>query len=186
MSYNNRVITYLIGTLIMILYINRICSMKKLNCILALFWFKYGHYFSVSSCWTMQSPWLTCLTTTGFAVCKLERILFFEGGSKGGSNWSSLWYFSMLDHDIQLIVEIYCWDLTWTWQLYNGPLIWTNSLTKWQFNQKSVLYFCSLWFLKFWSWLCILNKVHDLVFLVIQENENCCWQCCWQQQNWIV
>ena len=84
----------------------------------------------------------------------------------------------MLDHDIQLIVEIYCWDWgkCWTWQC-NCPFIWQNiSLTKWQFNHESVLYFCCWWFLKFWSWLCILNKVHDLVFLVIQEKENCCWQ----------
>ena len=74
-----------------------------------------GHPFSASSCLTMQCPWSTCPTTIGltniskFAVSKLKIILFFVG-SECGSDWSSLKCFSMLNHEIQLIVEIYCWD----------------------------------------------------------------------------
>ena len=51
-----------------------------------------GHHCSVSSCWTMQSPWSTCLTTTGlpdisgFSLWKLKCILFILG-LKFGSSW---------------------------------------------------------------------------------------------------
>ena len=67
-----------------------------------------GHHFSVSSCWTMQFPWSTCPTTIGlpniskFAVSKLKIILFFVMVMV----WSSLKCFYMLDHEIQLIVDI--------------------------------------------------------------------------------
>ena len=60
------------------LYTNRICSMKKLKCILSLFWLKCERNLS-SLCWTIQSPWWTCLTTTGFAIWKLKIILFWGG-----------------------------------------------------------------------------------------------------------
>ena len=65
--------------------------MKKLKCILSLFWLKCESNLS-SLCWTIQSPWWTCLTTTGlpdilgFSVWKLKWILFILG-LKFGSSW---------------------------------------------------------------------------------------------------
>ena len=53
----------------MILNTNRICSMKKLKAFCLYFDQNVSetcHHFSVSSCWTMQSHWWTCLKTTGF------------------------------------------------------------------------------------------------------------------------
>ena len=75
----------------MILYTNRICSMKKLKAFCLYFDQNVSetcHHFSVSSCWTMQSHWWTCLKTTGFpdisgfAIWKLKIILIW---------WVKMW-----------------------------------------------------------------------------------------------
>ena len=126
----------------MILCTNRICSMKKLKCILSLFWLKYGRSGSSLKCSFMldhAEPMVACLPTTdfthisGFSLCKLLCFVesFLGGWSKCGNNWSSLYCFSILDQDIQLIVKIYCWSVSHLGPdnctmvpLFDKPFLW--------------------------------------------------------------